>query len=84
MISKITKGNTIKHILSSEMRSFKVAYPKIEEQTAIAARLSSIDTAIQKEEALLAKYKKIKNALMNDLLVPPEGATIIDETGEAE
>ena len=54
------------------------------EQTAIASRLSSIDTTIQKEEALLAKYKKIKNGLMNDLLVPPKGATIIDETGDAQ
>lgn len=80
MISKITKGNTIKHVLSSEMKFFKVAYPSIEEQKAIASRLSSIDTVIQKEEALLEKYKKIKNGLMNDLLVPPKGATIIDET----
>lgn len=82
MISKITKGNTIKHILSSEMRSFKVTYPKIEEQTAIASRLSSIDSAIQKEEAILEKYKNIKTGLMARLLTPPEDAEIIDETGE--
>ena len=56
----------------------------IAEQEAISKRISSIDTAIQKEEALLAKYKKIKNGLMNDLLVPPKGATIIDETGDAQ
>ena len=61
------------------------AFPSaLSEQTAIASRLSSIDTAIQKEEALLAKYKKIKNGLMNDLLVPPEGAAIIDETVKME
>lgn len=82
MISKVTKGNTIKHILSSEMKNFKVCYPKIEEQLAIAKRLSSIDSTIQKEEAILKKYKNIKTGLMARLLTPPEDAEIIDETGE--
>jgi type I restriction enzyme S subunit len=82
MISKVTKGNTIKHILSSEMKNFKVCYPKMEEQLAIAKRLSSIDSTIQKEETILAKYKKIKTGLMARLLTPPEDAEIIDETGE--
>lgn len=82
MISKVTKGNTIKHILSSEMKNFKVCYPKMEEQLAIAKRLSSIDSTIQKEEAILKKYKNIKTGLMARLLTPPEDAEIIDETGE--
>lgn len=82
MISKVTKGNTIKHILSSEMKNFKVCYPKMEEQLAIAKRLSSIDSTIQKEEAILEKYKNIKTGLMARLLTPPDDAEIIDETGE--
>ena len=82
MISKVTKGNTIKHILSSEMKNFKVCYPKMEEQLAIAKRLSSIDSTILKEEAVLEKYKNIKTGLMARLLTPPEDAEIIDETGE--
>lgn len=82
MISKITKGNTIKHILSSEMKNFKINYPQIDEQIAIAKRLSSIDSTIQKEEAILAKYKNIKTGLMARLLTPPEDAQIIDETEE--
>lgn len=82
MISKVTKGNTIKHILSSEMKNFKVCYPKMEEQLAIAKRLSSIDSTIQKEEAILKKYKNIKTGLMARLLTPPDDAEIIDETGE--
>ena len=52
------------------------------EQIEIAKRLSSIDTTIQKEEAVLEKYKNIKTGLMARLLTPPEDAEIIDETGE--
>ena len=37
---------------------------------------------IQKEEAVLEKYKNIKIGLMARLLTPPEDAEIIDETGE--
>lgn len=53
-----------------------------DEQIAIAKRLSSIDSTIQKEEAILAKYKNIKTGLMARLLTPPEDAQIIDETEE--
>lgn len=52
------------------------------EQIAIAKRLSSIDSAIQKEDAMLAKYKNIKTGLMARLLTPPQDAQIIDETEE--
>lgn len=79
------EGSTIKRLYNDNFNNIIIAFPSdLSEQTAIASRLSSIDTTIQKEEALLAKYKKIKNGLMNDLLVPPKGATIIDETGDAE
>ena len=53
-----------------------------EEQSEIAKRLSSIDSTIKKEEAVLEKYKNIKTGLMARLLTSPEDAEIIDETGE--
>lgn len=55
---------------------------KKEEQIEIAKRLSSIDSTIQKEEAILEKYKNIKTGLMARLLTPPKDAEIIDETEE--
>ena len=64
------------------MEKVKVSYPLKDEQIAIAKRLSSIDSTIQKEEAVLEKYKNIKIGLMARLLTPPEDAEIIDETGE--
>lgn len=60
-----------------------IPYPiDIEEQITIVNRLKSIDSIIQKEEEILAKYKKIKTGLMAQLLTPSEDAEIIDETGE--
>lgn len=60
-----------------------IPYPNdIKEQTLIVDRLKSIDSTIQKEEAILEKYKNIKTGLMARLLTPPDDAEIIDETGE--
>lgn len=67
---------------AEEFSTFKLPMPLFEEQIAIANRLSSIDSTIQKEEAILKKYKNIKTGLMARLLTPPEDAEIIDETGE--
>lgn len=67
---------------AEEFATFKLPIPLYEEQKAIADRLSSIDSTIQKEEVILEKYKNIKTGLMARLLTPPEDAEIIDETGE--
>ena len=69
-------------ISKKDVEKVKVSYPLKDEQIAIAKRLSSIDSTIQKEEAVLEKYKNIKIGLMARLLTPPEDAEIIDETGE--
>lgn len=66
----------------SQYEKFNITVPNKDEQIAIAKRLSSIDSTIQKEEAILEKYKNIKTGLMARLLTPPEDAEIIDETGE--
>ena len=75
-------GGTIKHLNQNILDKFPMIEPEIGEQIAIAKRLSSIDSAIQKEEAMLAKYKNIKTGLMARLLTPPQDAQIIDETEE--
>ncbi len=67
---------------AEEFATYKLPIPLLGEQIEIAKRLSSIDSTIQKEETILAKYKKIKTGLMARLLTPPEDAEIINETGE--
>ena len=52
-IENITTGNTIKHILASDMQEFEVDVPKYEEQKVIAGYFSSLDNLItlhQREE----------------------------------
>ncbi|SIN90058.1 restriction endonuclease subunit S [Fibrobacter sp. UWB11] len=77
------EGSTIKRLYTDNFKKIKVSFPKDKlEQDEIAKRLSSIDLAIQKEDAILEKYKNIKTGLMARLLTPPKDAVIIDETEE--
>lgn len=76
-------GTSYPAIAPKELEKVKVKMPlDIAEQTEIAKRLSAIDLTIQKEEAILSKYKNIKTGLMARLLTPPADAEIIDETEE--
>ena len=80
-IENITTGNTIKHILASDMQEFVVDIPKYEEQKAIAGYFCKLDHLItlhQREFAFLCKEKSkkfryIKNAWeqrkVGDLLI---------------
>lgn len=81
-MKSLGSGTTFAEISKKDVEKLVVSYPKKSEQIAIAKRLSSIDSAIQKEEAMLAKYKNIKTGLMARLLTPPQDAQIIDETEE--
>jgi len=60
-------GSTMKHIKRSELDKFIVRVPNLARQNKIAAILTSIDTAIEKTEALIEKYRQIKAGLMHDL-----------------
>ena len=60
-------GSTMKHIRRSELDKFIVSVPTLNQQRKIAAILTSIDTAIEKTETLIAKYLQIKAGLMHDL-----------------
>ena len=60
-IYKITTGNTIKHILSSDLKILDVPYVNIKEQQKIALFLSSVDKKIsqlEKKKTLLETYKR--------------------------
>jgi type I restriction enzyme S subunit len=60
-------GSTMKHIKRSELDKFRVRVPNLKLQQKIATILTSIDTAIEKTEALIEKYQQIKSGLMHDL-----------------
>jgi len=76
-LSLSAHGSTMKHITRKDLNIFEVRHPKDKtEQTAIAHILSTVDKAIEQTEKLIAKYKRIKTGLMQDLLTKG-----IDENG---
>lgn len=61
-------GTGVPHVPKDLGRLLKLRYPKQRTiQQRIAAILTGIDTAIEKTEALIAKYQQIKAGLMHDL-----------------
>jgi type I restriction enzyme, S subunit len=71
-ISQITTGNTIKHILSSELKSLKLLIPSVEEQQHIADCLAAIDQLITAANEELDTLKTHKQALMQQLFPSAE------------
>lgn len=62
-------GATINQITNKDLSVFKVVLPKNEEeQTCIATILSDMDTEIAALETKLAKYRHIKQGMMQSLL----------------
>ena len=64
-IENITTGNTIKHILASDMQEFEVDVPKYEEQEAIAGYFSNLDHLITLHQRKLELLKRLRNSLVN-------------------
>lgn len=61
-------GTGVPHVPKDIGRILRLRFPKEKPvQRKIAAILSGIDTAIEKTEALIAKYQQIKAGLMHDL-----------------
>ena len=57
-IENITTGNTIKHILASDMQEFVVDIPKYEEQKVIASYFCNLDNLITLHQRQTDFYKK--------------------------
>ena len=66
-IDNITTGNTIKHILASDMQEFVVDVPKSEEQKVIAGYFCNIDHLITLHQRKLEKLKKVKKSLLEHM-----------------
>lgn len=58
------KGATLN---KKSLAALQISHPALKAQKAIARVLASIDTAIEKTEALIAKHQQIKAGLMHDL-----------------
>lgn len=65
----ITTGNTIKHILASEMKIFLVDIPKYEEQQTIGNFFKLIDNTIALYQRELAALKETKKAFLQKMFV---------------
>ena len=77
LIMDLRVGSGLPNIQQKAIKEFEFIFPKsTTEQTQIAAILSKVDEAIVQTEKLIAKYIRIKNGLMQDLLTKG-----IDENG---
>ena len=68
-IENITTGNTIKHILASDMQEFVVDVPKYEEQKVIADYFCNIDHLITLHQKKCEELQKIKKFMLQNMFV---------------
>jgi type I restriction enzyme S subunit len=71
-IFQITTGNTIKHILASELKTLPVFVPGLAEQHRIADCLNSLDTLITAATQELETFKTHKKGLMQQIFPSAE------------
>lgn len=73
-LGESSHGSTMKHIKRKELETYSVSIPSsLPAQRRIAAILSSADKVIASTQKVIAKYKQMKQGLMEDLLKPKEG-----------
>ena len=70
-IENITTGNTIKHILASDMQEFVVDVPKYEEQKVIADYFSNLDYLITLHQRKSDELKEMKKYMLQNMF--PDG-----------
>ena len=74
-IENITTGNTIKHILASDMQEFVVDIPKYEEQKVIASYFCKLDHLITLHQRKCEQTKKLKKYMLQKMF-PQNGAKV--------
>lgn len=73
-IKKEMNAGSIPFIKMGTLTDMYISYPSsLSEQRRIASILSSADKVIDSTQKLIAKYKSIKQGMMEDLLKPKEG-----------
>ena len=68
-IENITTGNTIKHILASDMLEFLIDVPKYEEQKQIASHFRNLDHLITLHQNKCEELKKLKKFMLQNMFV---------------
>lgn len=77
-LDRVSIGSTVRGITLPDLLSLSLSYPKESvAQSRIAAVLDTIDAAIAKTEAVIAKLKQIRAGLVHDLLTRG-----LDENGQ--
>ena len=71
----ISTGNTIKHILASEMKDFKMDFPTFEEQTAIGNLFCTLDDLLSSYKDNLTNYQSFKATMLSKMF-PKTGQTV--------
>lgn len=66
-IKTITTGNTIQHILASDMKEYKVYISNIKEQLKIGKFFQTIDSLITLHQHKLDKLKNLKKAYLSEM-----------------
>ena len=74
-IENITTGNTIKHILASDMQEFVVDIPKYEEQKVIASYFCNLDNLITLHQRKCEQTKNLKKYMLQKMF-PQNGAKV--------
>ena len=74
-------GSAQPGLSSTFIKNFLVPRPPLPEQRKIAEILETIDSAIEKTDAIIEKYKRIKQGLMQDLLTK---GVVSEGEGESE
>jgi type I restriction enzyme S subunit len=65
---RVASGIAQLNISPNQVRDLPIFYPSLPEQQKISQILDTLDTQIQKTEALIAKLEKLKEGLLHDLL----------------
>ena len=68
-IENITTGNTIKHILASDMQEFVVDIPKYDEQKVIASYFCKLDNLITLHQRKCDELKKMKKYMLQNMFI---------------
>ena len=73
----MSAGTTVLNLNKGQLAGIELAAPPLPEQRQIAEILDTLDEAIRKTEAIIAKLKQVKQGLLHDLLTRG-----IDDNGE--
>ena len=74
-LENIATGNTIKHILASEMKNFEVNLPHFDEQSQLATFFKTLDQNITLQQQELTILKQTKQGFLQKMF-PKEGEAV--------